>query len=258
MFNTTEITSHQNISDNVIHQRLYYAYVEAARLISGDVLEVGCGVGRGLSAILPSCDNYTAVDKNEKLLSRLRETYPKYHFIQQSIPPFSGIDDNRFDYVVSFQVIEHIADDHLFVAEIHRVLKPGGKAIISTPNRKLSLTRNPWHTREYTAHALNTLMRKYFVKNHLQGIYGSRKILDYYENNKASVAKVTRWDILNLQYRLPRQLLQLPYDLLNRINRKKLLKQNNQLVSKVSVADYHLTQDADSAFDFFCVAEKRL
>ena len=256
MFSTTEITSHEEISDNVIHQRLYYAYVEASRIISGNVLELGCGVGRGLSAILSSCDTYTAIDKNEKLLALLRKTYPRHHFIHQSFPPFSGISDNSFDYVISFQVIEHIRKDHLFIEEIHRVLKPGGKAIITTPNRKLSITRNPWHIREYTADELDALIAGYFTKKHLQGIYGNKKILDYYENNKASVAKITRWDILNLQYRLPRRLLQIPYDVLNRINRKKLLEQNDRLVSDVTIEDYHLTENTDSAFDFFCVAEK--
>ena len=37
-----------------------------------------------------------------------------------------------------------------FVKEIYRVLKPGGKLILTTPNKAMTLSRNPWHVREYT------------------------------------------------------------------------------------------------------------
>jgi hypothetical protein len=47
---TTEITSEQIASDNPIHQRLFKAYVVAKEYIQGDVLEVGCGEGRGIDS----------------------------------------------------------------------------------------------------------------------------------------------------------------------------------------------------------------
>ena len=48
---TTEITSEKISSDNPIHQRLYKAYIESLPFISGDVLELGCGEGRGIDLI---------------------------------------------------------------------------------------------------------------------------------------------------------------------------------------------------------------
>ena len=78
-----------------------------------------------------------------------------------NIPPLNGLDDNSFDSIVSFQVIEHIQDDMLFLKEIHRVLKPGGIALLTTPNRRMSLSRNPWHIREY----LSDELKKYRHKN---------------------------------------------------------------------------------------------
>lgn len=41
----------------------------------------------------------------------------------------------RFDLVLSHEVIEHVADDRLYTAEIMRVLRPGGRAIVFCPNR---------------------------------------------------------------------------------------------------------------------------
>jgi SAM-dependent methyltransferase len=43
-------------------------------------------------------------------------------------------DDQTFDLVVSNQVIEHVVDTDNFVHEAYRVLKPGGRAVISTEN----------------------------------------------------------------------------------------------------------------------------
>lgn len=42
--------------------------------------------------------------------------------------------DNSFDLVTSTEVVEHLENPRLFVREIHRVLKPGGYAVLSTPN----------------------------------------------------------------------------------------------------------------------------
>ena len=60
------------------------------------------------------------------------------------VPPLD-FPDRSFDCVISFQVIEHIKRDAEFVREIHRVLRPGGRFIVTTPNAPMSLTRNPWH-----------------------------------------------------------------------------------------------------------------
>ena len=48
---TTEIASDQIPSDNPIHQRLLQAYYEAAPFIEGDLLELGCGEGRGVEIL---------------------------------------------------------------------------------------------------------------------------------------------------------------------------------------------------------------
>jgi 2-polyprenyl-3-methyl-5-hydroxy-6-metoxy-1,4-benzoquinol methylase len=256
MFSTTEITSNQIVSDNPVHQRLFFAYVEAGKHLSGKVLEVGCGVGRGLDILIENCTEFTAIDKNEQLIQFLQTKYPQQHFITQNIPPFKDLPSNTYDFVVSFQVIEHIQDDNAYLQEIHRVLKPGGKAMITTPNIKLSLTRNPWHVREYTAEQLEKLFRKYFQQVDTKGVAGNEKVMDYYEQNKKAVRKITHWDIFNLQYLLPRQILRIPYDILNRMNRKNLHKQNNTLVSDIEFEDYFLSDKPAESLDLFYIATK--
>ena len=52
------------------------------------------------------------------------------------VPPLKDIDDNCIDYVVTFQVIEHIFDDKYFLSEIKRVFKKTVN-ILTTPNKNV-------------------------------------------------------------------------------------------------------------------------
>ncbi|MBD2701395.1 class I SAM-dependent methyltransferase [Spirosoma sp. BT702] len=255
MYKTTEITSAEIASDNPVHQRLLFPYVEAAKMVNGNVLEIGCGWGRGLELLTKAADHYTGIDKNEALIKALGEAYPDATFIAANIPPLSGLADNTFDFIVTFQVIEHIENDDLFIREAHRVLKPGGKLLLTTVNKTFSLTRNPWHVREYVADELRKLMSRYFAKVDTKGIHGNEKVMTYYEQNKESVKKLTRFDIFNLQYRLPRRLLQVPYELMNRLNRNRLL-QANGLAAEINYTDYVVSTNPAGSLDFFYVATK--
>ncbi|MFD2933385.1 class I SAM-dependent methyltransferase [Spirosoma flavum] len=255
MYKTTEITSAEIASDNPVHQRLLFPYVEAAAIVSGQVLEIGCGWGRGLELLTKAANHYTGIDKNEELITGLGAEYPTSTFIAANIPPLSGLADNSFDYIVTFQVIEHIENDDLFIKEAHRVLKPGGKLLLTTVNKTFSLTRNPWHVREYYADGLKSLMARYFPAVETRGIHGNNKVMTYYEQNKESVKKLTRFDIFNLQYRLPRRLLQVPYDLMNRLNRNRLL-QADGLAAEINYTDYLVSKDPAGSLDFFYIATK--
>ncbi len=253
---TTEITSENIASDNPIHQRLLKAYVAAEPYVFGDVLEVGCGEGRGINLLINKAKSYVALDKIESALKVLREKYPQAKFISGNIPPFAGMEDNLFDCVFSFQVIEHIQDDHAFLKEIHRVLKPGGIALLTTPNRLLSLSRNPWHIREYTADELTNLAKKIFSTVEMKGITGNEKVMQYHERNRKSVQRLMRWDVFNLQYHLPAWLLQIPYEFLNRRNRENLIDASDELVRSITCQDYSVVDNASEALDLFLRLKK--
>lgn len=253
---TTEITSADIPSDNPIHQRLLKPYFTASDYVKGDVLEVGCGEGRGIDLILPKAVSYTAIDKITDVIDRLKTKYPSARFHSGNIPPLSPFPDASFDTVISFQVIEHIEDDQLFLQEIHRVMRPGAVALITTPNRPLSLSRNPWHVREYTASELGNLAGKIFRQVEVMGISGNEKVMEYYERNKRSVERITRWDFLKLQYRLPRGFLQVPYELFNRWNRNKLKTTSDELVMSIRHEDYQLTSQPENALDLFLICRK--
>ena len=254
---TTEIASDSLVSDNPIHQRLLQAYYLAVPYISGDLLEIGCGEGRGVELLAPKANRYMAIDKIQEVIDRLSAKYPDVDFVQAHIPPITTVEDNAFDVIVSFQVIEHIKDDKAYLEEIYRILKPGGRAIITTPNIKKTLSRNPWHEREYTAAELQQLCESIFDTVTCKGVTGNEKVWEYYEANKKSVERITRFDIFNLQYRLPAPLLRIPYDILNRLNRNRLNTANTGLVAEIKNTDYLISDTPDESLDLFYILEKK-
>ncbi|MFR9595923.1 MAG: class I SAM-dependent methyltransferase [Rikenellaceae bacterium] len=241
------------LSDNFVFQRSRLAYHEAAQRVKGDVLEIGTGSGYGVEIIAPKATRFTTIDKHRPPAGVI--TGEKVEFREATVPPLPFA-DNSFDCVISFQVIEHITRDKAFVAEVKRVLRPEGRFIVSTPNKIMSLTRNPWHVREYTPTEFSALLGEEFTRVEALGVTGDEKIMEYYHKNREGVERITRFDIFNLQYRLPRWMLQLPYDILNRLNRRKLLKENNSLTASITMENYRIESCCDTAFDLFYVAQK--
>lgn len=251
--NTAERVSHRDPSDNYVFQRSLLAYREAASMVGGAVLEIGTGSGYGIELISPAAKTYLTIDKFEPQTDL--SAYPNVQFLRMKVPPIA-LPSNSFDWVISFQVIEHIKDDFGLLAEVHRVLKPGGRFIVTTPNSRMSLTRNPWHVREYTAGEFSNLMECHFGEVQAMGVFGNDRVQEYYRRNREGVERITRFDPLKLQYRLPRRMLQIPYDLLNRINRRRLLRDNAELTTGITTDDYRIAPASDQCFDLFYVATK--
>ena len=241
-------------SDNFVFQRSVLAYHRAAELVEGDILEIGTGMGYGVEVIAPKATRYISIDK--ELPAQINQL-ENVEYYDMEVPPI-GFENCSFDAVVSFQVIEHIEDDMGLVREVARVLRPGGKFVVSTPNAPMSLTRNPWHVREYNADELRNLLECHFSKVEAYGVIGNEKIMEYYRKNRQSVRKITRFDILDLQHRLPRKLLQIPYDLLNHINRRSLHKKNTELTDSIVMSDYSIVpyEAGMECFDLFFIATK--
>ncbi len=116
------------------------------------ILDVGCGGGRHYF-----CDYGTVVgiDPVLELLQIARQIYTEVYHASAFALPFA---DNTFNYVVSSDVIGHIPFEQkdVMFAEIHRVLKPGGRTVhvIETD------AANIWFR---FAHSYPDLFRKYFV-----------------------------------------------------------------------------------------------
>lgn len=74
----------------------------------------------------------------------------------------SKLPDESFNIVVAVEVLEHVEQDDTFVQQVHRVLKPGGKFILTTPNGDCVPNNNPDHKRHYRREQLRELLARHF------------------------------------------------------------------------------------------------
>ena len=249
---STEVTSSKIESDTPLFFRTKKAYEIAVNHIKGKVLEVGSGEGYGVDILKNNCSKIYALDKIEPQDNKDNRIIN----IQQKVPPFKNLKNNFFDFVISFQVLEHIKEDVFFLEEIYRVLKPGGVLLLTTPNKSHTVVRNPWHIREYNYKELKTLATSIFDDVTIKGINAKDSTMAYYSASKIRVQKIIKYDVFNLIDYLSPSILKIPYEILNRINRKKLYETNATIVLKIDDKSYFLADYNQNTLDFFCYLKK--
>jgi SAM-dependent methyltransferase len=104
-----------------------------AKLDDTRVLIDGCGVGMYASQI---GRHYTPhIEAFDIELARVQEARLDTPHAVVAAAEYVPYPDNRFDTILSHEVLEHVADDRAAVHEMVRVLKPGGRIVIFAPNR---------------------------------------------------------------------------------------------------------------------------
>ena len=164
----------------LIHKK---AYEEATLLSHGKVvLDLGCNTGYGTRMIAKRCEAITGVDVSPRAIEEARAKFGAenitYQVVEGGRLPF---EDASFDVVVNFQVLEHVEDPGAFLADIKRVLGPGGTGIFTTPNARIRLDpgMKPWnrfHVREFSAPELADLLGLHFPEVVVRGLFGKEAL----------------------------------------------------------------------------------
>lgn len=186
--------------------RARYSFA-AAEGPAGRVLDIACGAGLGFDRLAGNGPTIGA-DLDPMALSTARgraaATSARLCRADAQQLPFA---DSSFALVCCLETIEHVRDGTSLLAEIARVLRPGGRLVLSTPNALVTrprhgVPRNPWHVHEYTPAELEASCRQYFGEVELFGqrpssAYGR---CSFWDDPDARTPRVLLWKGLN---RLP-------------------------------------------------------
>lgn len=117
--------------------------------IAGRLLDAGAGKLSYRHVVQPFCAEYRSLD--------FKKTHPDLDYVGdiQHLP----LPSSSFDTVLSAEVLEHVPDPDQALREIFRVLKPGGKFVISIPHL-MYLHNEPYDFFRYTKYGLRVLLER--------------------------------------------------------------------------------------------------
>ena len=123
------------------------------------LLEIGCGTGHNLTML----GKFGEVDALEvdAIARGMAEELLGRPVLSAPLPQLAGLPDDRYDVVAALDVIEHIPDDKAALEGIARVLKPGGKLVMTVPAHQWMWSAHDvvnHHQRRYSKAGLKKLI----------------------------------------------------------------------------------------------------
>ena len=120
----------------------------------GKLLDIGCAEGFFLEIAKKDGWEVFGIDISEYAIKALKKKGIKGHLGNLKNAKFRN---NTFDAVTIFQTIEHDSNPVSLLKEIHRILKPGGMILLTTPGQKgllINLLGKKWHGWQVEGHLL--------------------------------------------------------------------------------------------------------
>lgn len=98
------------------------------------ICDLGCGRG-WLAGEMTKFGNVTGVDLSPQGIGLARKSWPTVRFEVGDVTKWRSPDE--FDLIVSSEVMEHVLDKRGFVETVRALLRPGGLAVLTTPNKRV-------------------------------------------------------------------------------------------------------------------------
>jgi SAM-dependent methyltransferase len=126
-------------NNDFLHSMYGFRYLKSDRRIFDEALGFGSGDGRELWPIIERIQHLTIIESSEKYFTES----DKYQYVKASISGNLPFPSNRFDLIVSFATLHHIANVSTVMSEFFRCLKPGGVCLIKEPITSMGDWRLP-------------------------------------------------------------------------------------------------------------------
>lgn len=199
----------QTLEDYLVYLKHVALYDFAKTVGAGKrVLDLGCGEGYGSDALARSAHFTVAADYSFDVVAHAQGKYRRGNraFVvcdAHRLPFRSGC----FDVVISFEVIEHVANVRQYLGETQRVRAKKGACLFSTPNRLLRLLpfQKPWnrfHKREYDARDFVNVLGRLFASVRVHGVTAIPAILQI-EKQRVKQNPVTAYPKMVARMLLP-------------------------------------------------------
>lgn len=170
----------QNGEISIVFSRHKFAYEYVKQFVANkSVIDIGCGAGYGCKILSETADIVYGIDYNKEAILYCKENFSAPNIKFLNIDASEHFEPEiKFDIAVTFQVIEHMHDINSFLEQIKRIVKPGGKIFITTPNSDLNNgkeSENPFHVNEMDYKRFKTVLQNNFSSFKISGVAFAKK-----------------------------------------------------------------------------------
>ena len=132
------IDGYSKIANRIfMSEEFYESCIKIAGKIQGNIIDIGCGQGRLLEKVLKKfrVNQAIGIDISPKLCALASARNPQASIFNLDAEEVDNkFSENSFDIVFMTEVLEHLLNPQKVLLKISRILKPGGKLIITVPN----------------------------------------------------------------------------------------------------------------------------
>ena len=237
---------------DLVRHRAAYAFAIAQARARGAqrVMEIGSGTGYGTAELAEAGLDVFAVDR---VTPDKGARHPRVGFVRGDAAAIPVVAD-AFDLVVSFQVIEHLEDPAPYLASIAHMTRPGGVALITTPNLTQSDRENPFHVREYTGAELTELISPHFEEVEMLGVSATPEPMAYYDERLRRIRRIVSLDPLGIRKVLPRGIIDRLFAMFAVVVRRGIADQGG--LPEVTLDDFPIVPADDRSLDLLAVCRQ--
>jgi 2-polyprenyl-3-methyl-5-hydroxy-6-metoxy-1,4-benzoquinol methylase len=237
---------HELFGPDLARHRSAYQYA-IDQLGSGLTLDLGCGNGYGSAELSDAGARVVALDRIAPDAHHRRASLQYIRADLAGVP----LAPQRFDLVVSFQVIEHLDDPTAYLEAIADSMQPNATALITTPNILQSDGVNPFHIHEYEASELCRLLENAFEHVEMLGVGMSPKASRYQADRLQRIRRIMKLDPFGIRNLLPRVWVDWFFARFSILVRRGIQKGDG--LPELTIKDFPVARADDKSLDLLAI-----